>query len=142
MRRVEESEQIEVTSDARTLPSLSPRVHFVFLIMHLYREAYFHTVGHDVRLAQFADIALFWRKYRQTLKSSVASFIYKNHLESPCATILGYVDDIFGCSIIQDIGLEITYDPERHLVHTGGKSVRWDGDIVGRLLAGGPAMQH
>ena len=129
---------VSATNPERTLPALSASYGFLFLVTHLFREAWFERTIRDkgVRLTQFADVLRYWRRYSDTYGEEIRALIAQYELGPVVAWVCHYVDQLFDSHLIEQVGKLDTYlDPGwlRSAAAVDGSYLEWDGIMRHRL---------
>lgn len=127
---------------AQTLPTLSAPYAFLFLVLHLFREAWFARSfrAAEVRLAQFADLVRFWHAHGDQCRTAVPALIEEYELADVAAWVCTHTDAVFGTRLAEAVGVNTSQDKE-WLSSVGGPSgecLRWHGDMERRLWADEP----
>jgi Uncharacterised nucleotidyltransferase len=122
----------------RTLPALAAPYGFLFLVLHLFREAWFerNIREGDVRLTQFADVLLHWRRFGSARADDIRSVIDRYGLGSAVAWVCHHVDQVYGSSLTAEIGGLDGFADERWFASAGaadGSCLEWHGDMRRRL---------
>ncbi|MEV4690566.1 nucleotidyltransferase family protein [Micromonospora echinospora] len=121
-----------------TLPALAAPYGFLFLVLHLFREAWFERTVRktDVRLTQFADIVRYWRRLASRQAGSLRAVIDRHGLHSVVAWVCHHTDSLYGTTITTEIGgLEEFVDPAwlQSAGAANGSYLAWSGDMRSRL---------
>lgn len=136
---LEGTRQVSAPDGQVTLPTLASPYHFLFVVLHLFREAWFtETVGRGKdMLYKFADILWSWH-VDPGLRTSLPALIARHKLEQPVAWVLIHTDRAFGTSLAQDLGLEAAVSEEwlASAYGPGGVELVWTGTMRERLHAG------
>ncbi|MGW1845545.1 nucleotidyltransferase family protein [Streptomyces sp. NPDC001966] len=124
------------------LPTLSPTHCFLFLCLHLFREAWVQRTVQtkDVSLAQFADIARQWRRSSPQTRRRVAESVATWELAGPVAWVCAHTDALLGTEMVAGLGLAAAADPAWLASGQGGSGRRltWSGDMRERLRSPHP----
>lgn len=121
------------------LPTLSNFNHFLFAVLHLFREAWVEPWKNpygNVRLQKFLDIHRFWTLFRSELVERGGD-VRALGLAEPVAWVLAHTDRLFGTDSVRGMGLQeqAHVDWLRTAQTAGGATVLWSGDIRDRLRA-------
>lgn len=134
-------ERIEVAEGVR-LPTLLPTYGFLFLALHLFREAWYERFvrTRDVRLTQFADLTRAWRSLSTADRHEVRELVRRYGLERPLAWVAGHTDGVYATSLTDELGVRGAADAD-WLATAGGNGdapLRWAGDMRSRLAGSRP----
>lgn len=120
-----------------TLPTMPPVHTFLFLCLHLFREAWFQRTiqAKDVSLAQFADIERQWRRSDHPTRRAVAAAVHEFHLELPIAWVCAHTDRLLGSGTCAELGLADRASPAwlASARGPGGRELHWHGSMRERL---------
>ncbi|MBS0031777.1 nucleotidyltransferase family protein [Chitinophaga sp. 22321] len=122
------------------ISSFSPRYQFLFVLLHLFREAWFERwmeFENDVNLMKFSDIVRLWRHYQLVLKDGIFwEIVQKNNIEMPVLWVLQHLDGAFSLNILDDLGIaERVSDAWLSSTHQSSMDSGdgWDGNMRDRL---------
>ena len=122
------------------LPCLSVFYHFLFIVMHLFREAWIDPWDHpekDVLLQKFMDVYHLMNQFSAELMAEHApQRIRDTGLAKPVAWVLGHTDAIFGSDGLEQFGVaDLATDEWLASAQAGQRDrLRWSGDIRERML--------
>lgn len=125
----------------RTLPTLTPAYSLLFIVLHLFREAWFITKK-PVRLNQFADVVRLWRRIGANHASEIIKVVEDNGVGPAVGWVCHHVDAMFDTDMAATLGTERYAEP-RWLtsgVAEDGSFVQWHGDMRARLAGGEPVI--
>ncbi len=126
---------------AETIPSLAPSYHFLFTVLHLFREAWFERtirVGTDVDLAKFSDIYHLYRtEESEILRGGFTALVNRLELHLPVCWVLEHADRVFGSSMMASLGLAgcVSEDWLASARASNGQLAVWRGSMRERLRA-------
>lgn len=125
----------------RCLPVLATDDHFIFIALHLFREAWIETwvsLEQDVNLVKFGDMYRFFHQYQDELTSESFRIKLKElDIAKPLAWVTSHLDSIFSSSLTSQIGISGEADAE-WLGSAGGSARttrKWSGDMRERLAS-------
>lgn len=123
--------------DGLALPRLRVAHSFLFVCLHLFREAWFerNAQQQDVTLSQFGEVIRFWRHLDEEQRSEVGHEIDAYALEEPIAWVLGNTDLLFGSTLAADLSLQsFATDDWLHSIRgIDGRIGQWSGSMVDRM---------
>jgi Uncharacterised nucleotidyltransferase len=127
-----------IVADTGELPALRDEFHFLFLILHLFREAWHEASMNKINLAQFRDIRAFAATLQPTAMRTAGELVREYQLDEPVGWVLGHLDRLFGePSIAEQI---CQTQPDDSWLQTtslrGGGLGTWAGDMRERLAMG------
>ncbi|HJQ00132.1 MAG TPA: nucleotidyltransferase family protein [Jatrophihabitans sp.] len=126
-----------IPADSTQLPVLADDFHFLFLILHLFREAWHESSMDKINLAQFRDIAGFAELLQPTGLQRVRDLVRGYRLEEPVSWVLGHLEQLFDVSIAAQL---CAGSPRESWLQTvklrRGEVGRWSGDMRERLFQG------
>lgn len=136
-------EQVEAVSVGespdRTLTGLLPTHSFLFVCLHLFREAWFESGlrEQDVTLAQFGEVVRFWGALDARQRMEVEDLVRDYRLEEPVGWVVGNVDALFGTELSRQTGLDasIAADWLHTAKGTDGRLKTWHGSMRDRMRA-------
>lgn len=122
------------------LPALDARYGFLFIVLHLFREAWFERaiLEGDVRLTQFADVLRFWRTQGVERADEIRELVAAHRLGSVLAWVAHHVDRVYGSDLTGEFGGLAEYADPDWFASAGGVDggyLRWHGDMRRRLAA-------
>ena len=132
--------QIELVEGV-AIPLLAPFDHFLFIVLHLFREAWIEKwveLEQDVNLIKFADVLRFWRAYQPSLATADSrERIAELGIAMPVAWVLSHLDRLFGTAVSAEFGLDAsaTHEWLASAGATRGKQRSWSGDMRARLIS-------
>lgn len=110
-------EKIPVYSQGKTyvIPKLSINFEFIFLIMHLFREAWFYKrssqLENDVNIMKFFDIYQYLKQHINKLMShKFEEIVRKYNVEKPVVWTIAQTDKIFQSEFLKDFSFTFTPD--------------------------------
>jgi len=136
-----ETPAVPVGQDVR-LPTLTWPYTFLFMVFHLFREAWYaqSAAEYDVRLTQFADLVRLWRTAAAADIAAIRALITKYDLGDAMCWVGHHTDALFGTEIVAGLGLE-SHAGQEWLCSAGGPDHRplgWAGDMRSRLAGTAP----
>lgn len=130
--------EVEIGIEDEKIPVLNIVYHYVYIILHLYKHAwleYLSRWNNDVNLAKFSDVYRYYQKYKEIIDKELPNIMKKHNIEKPIAWTLYHTDEIFGSSILKNIGYDNFLNDE-YLHSAGDKkgNIRiWKGNMRERL---------
>lgn len=126
------------SSSSAALPTLDDAWHFLFLLTHFFREAWFYSAETQIRLPQLADVALYWQAMSVEDRRRFVERTVRHGATDLAIWSAIHVDSVFGTSVYESVGSGRPDD------QTFARTVRrnheqygtWEGDILDRLGAG------
>jgi hypothetical protein len=120
-----------------SLPVLSPAFALLFLVLHLFREAWFERsiAEKPLRLPQFGDIARAWQRLPATGAADVRDLVARHGLGAPVGWVAHHVDAVFGAGLVEGLAVREYGHPLwlRSAAGPGGRYLSWEGDMAQRL---------
>ncbi|MGW4794904.1 nucleotidyltransferase family protein [Nonomuraea sp. NPDC004297] len=123
----------------RTVPAMTLPYHFLFTVLHLFREAWhprWLELEQDVTLMKFADVARLWRRHAGPLRDGrLAALLDEYGLAPPVAWVLTHLDRVMGTGVAPSLGLS-GRAAEEFLASAGapaGGTRAWRGSMTERL---------
>ncbi|GAA4294340.1 hypothetical protein GCM10023086_06360 [Streptomyces venetus] len=132
-------EQVAVPgpSGGDVLPALAVPYDFLFLVLHLFREAWFQRtiLKKNVRLGQFADICRFWWLRGRDHAAEISRLVAAHGLQPPIAWVCHHTDAVFGSALVAELGLDgyVAEDWVNSAGATDGSGLAWRGSMRDRL---------
>jgi hypothetical protein len=124
------------TRDGR-FPTLVPPYQLLFVVLHLFREAWFELTMARIRLSQFRDVWHGWTALSAGERAELARIVARHGVEPPVGWVLGHADRLFGSASVSELGLD---EPDDDWLHSytgrGDRLGRWSGDMSDRLRTG------
>lgn len=121
------------------IPKLSSQFEFIFVCLHLYREAWFKRnieLEQDVNLMKFFDvIQLFHQNQSEINNVQFKKLLKKYKIENQILWVLEHTDTVFGTSIVESLNLGIILEEEflYSAFISGNVSRKWKGTMKDRL---------
>lgn len=133
-----------VVGEGVQLPSLTWPYTFVFMVFHLFREAWYErTVAEgDVLLTQFADLVRLWRRATPADIAAVRAITATHHLGDVMCWVAHHVDVLYSADLVKGLGVE-SYAEADWLCSAGGAGnslLTWSGDMRSRLVDSRPTQ--
>ncbi|WP_030434524.1 nucleotidyltransferase family protein [Actinoplanes subtropicus] len=130
-------EALAVRTEIDGLPALSTPYGFLFVLLHLFREAWFERTirEKDARLTQFADVWRFWHRRGRESADEIIEISGKYGIRPAVAWVAGHVDALYGSRLVDELRVRDLAD-DRWLRSAGaadGGYLAWDGDMRRRL---------
>jgi Uncharacterised nucleotidyltransferase len=126
----------------RMIPVLTPHYHFIFTILHLFREAWkdeWLDLEQDVNLIKFADVVRLWRAHQETLMAPDFRTLLEHWgIVEPVGWVLVHLDRTFGTDLATRLGIDTRIGQEflNSAGAPGGRARRmWRGSMRDRLQA-------
>lgn len=125
---------VDVPLNSGSFPSLREDYHFLFVVLHLFREGWFVRTMHDIALAQFRDVLWMWSSLTSRVRESVMMLIERHDLRDPVGWVLAHTDELFGAKLVSECGLGLQDDSWLRSAATGKEEVvYWQGNMSKRL---------
>lgn len=123
--------EIHGLHDSEVVDTLSEHDEFLFLVLHLFREAWFTASSHVVRISQLGDVVRSWNRLGLASQELLVSRVAEFHLQAPLSWVVWHVDALFGTKIVEALELQ-SYCDEQWLCSGFDQSlgfVMWSGDF-------------
>jgi hypothetical protein len=121
------------------MPHFSPKIQFIFTILHLFREAWIEKwliQENDVNLIKFADVVRIWRNHQSILNSKeFVQMLEQFQITDAVLWVLEHLDRTLHTGIVSALGLEgrVTESWLASAGASGGKQRTWTGTMRERL---------
>ncbi len=122
------------------VPCFQDGIHFIFTMLHLYREAWFEhwlKTENDVTLMKFSDLVRLWQRIEKSNAGIklVESYVRRFNIIQPAAWVLGHLDQTLGMDTSGSLGIgEYATEEWLHSASSReGKRCRWSGSMRDRL---------
>lgn len=127
-----------IPGEDQELPMFQPPYHFILIVLHFFREAWFvrHWSNNgDVNLIKCADVIRFWMQHPELHTREYGLLIDGYGLTQPVGWVLGHLDRTFGTDMLQVLQVQDQIsEPWLASLHTAGTSYTgWSGTMRERL---------
>lgn len=125
----EQLERVPLADGVTSIPCLPLHAEFMFLVLHLFREAWFERSSRSVACGQFRDLVMVWECLDEVQRSLVSELIRACDLTRPIQWTLAHTEQLLNVSFTE---LEL---PPAHpdwlssSVGRGDTQARWSGDM-------------
>jgi len=125
-----------------SLPCLPNPYHFLFVCLHLFREAWHEMTMRKVYLAQLRDVACFAAVLSEDERRTVTTLASSFGLEYPFTWVLAHCDEVFDGELLQVFDMPRADASELNTVMLRGDRMgRWRGTMTDRLTTGDIAIE-
>lgn len=136
-----EKVDIDFEGEKYVVPKLGLYYEFIFVILHLYREAWFYkrdiTIGQDVNIKKFFDVIQYIKKYEDIIFSdNFMSFLDRYDVAKPFKWVILHTDNVFNTKYSENMNTQDINDEYLNSAcESTGNLKRWEGNMRDRLFS-------
>ncbi|HEY0601330.1 MAG TPA: nucleotidyltransferase family protein [Herpetosiphonaceae bacterium] len=124
--------------DDALLPVFSPEYHFIFTILHFFREAWLvndASSEKDVNLIKCSDVIRFWQHYPELRTPEFGQLLQGYGIVQPVLWVLAHLDRAFQTQMVATLGLreDVSEDWLASASAARGAQLTWSGTMRERL---------